>query len=203
MRTRIFLAIIFVLAATWMFISCRPSHPKEESAEELLKDKSQTEDLLDSLFIPSDDNKFTSCVNCGVEVDTAFVHPCLDSLIKIMKDHGFDSTKHAVDIRILETTMMTTWEEFRGRELMHFLKKAAIHKRLIGGGAICGVRIALGIYTKAYIDKYGSPEKLGRIGIFLLTTTRKKNRVSASRNPFADINDADDSTGFDFGGIHP
>jgi hypothetical protein len=172
-----------------------------ELAEDKLHEKALAADTSNENAVAA---ATATCVDCGQRVLTADVDECVKAFAPFMQKHCLDDTKHACSMPPQMTDIYTDYEAFRGRELRKFMVHATKKKGLINAYKNMTLSVKLGVYTQHFVDTYGKKERLGRIGIFIMTCKREtKNGKSALVPLYAKTETAQDPDSFDFGGIHP
>lgn len=217
-------------AAVTLLIACSSCHrdkTRSEQISELLNDKSGRVQLVDSLLTtcPGPD----ACDTCGMVVKTAWLASCLDTIKGVMESRGITRTGTLSTVpQITKGLQMTYWEHFRMREMLIFLKSAVVNAPCqdIDADKTLKVEVAIGMYTYSYLKKLSDAghkvdfNRVGRIGVFLLTCPIKMNADSIATRYHdwaqhkkdgaaftlpdpGDPNNPDDPDSFDFGGLHP
>ncbi|MFN4315691.1 MAG: hypothetical protein ACK4E0_15430 [Chitinophagaceae bacterium] len=191
------LSLACVLSAGLLF-SCKDCPPESAGKTTLADSDAEIWEMLtteefDTLAPWADKRK-----NYGTVIPFKDVKPCLKLYEETMVNHRVvrDVNNPPPVTDNSKYIPITLWESFRGKELKKFLKKAAARRGVLPSNKKLEIRMAIGIYTKEFAQKY-DPSREGRIGIFLVT---KKYKEVA--NVWMDDEDEDDSS-FNFGGIHP
>ena len=155
-------------------------------------------ELLDLLGMDSSGNS-----NYGQAVHIDDVKACTVLYKTEMAKHGFKEKVEAVNLQILESKKITWSENFRGFELIAFLKMAAARR----GEHNTRIKIVFGMYTEDYLKKYAShlddaerEDRKNRIAVFLVTCDWNEKTKNYE---FAKEEDEDDEYAFDFGGLQP
>jgi hypothetical protein len=189
-----FLKLIPVLVLILSVSSCND----DKELENLFDDEAELKSLTASP---------TATTGYGQTIPMKDVTPCLDKYDTTMLKHAFKLEPipvNAGDTTVTVAPMqITSYESFRGHELLKFLKRAAHLKRVIGGGYYLTVRIQLGIYTEEYLKKHVTLEtekenKRNRVGIFLVTRRFQKNGEK-----MLPLEPGDDDIAFDLGDLRP
>lgn len=144
-----------------------------------------------------------------VSLDSA--QACIDRFAVEMKKHGFsDQAGQPVDIHITKTSMITTGEDFNGKNLQDWLNATAA--QYTAAGKTLMIKIELGIYDAKYLNTYQPNAALraannNRIAIFLIPYAAGAGggiQPQISAQPAGGTGGGGSGgTGYDLGGVQP
>jgi hypothetical protein len=140
----------------------------------------------------------------AVNLDSA--QACIDRFAALMKDHGFaDQAGLPIDIHLTTTSMITTGENFDGKNLLNWL--TAVSKQYKAANKKMMIKIAMGVYDTDYLNTYdpNNAAANNRIAVFLIPYDAGSGK--AVKNLIAVPNGSGGTqqggSGYDLGGVQP